>query len=143
MAYISKITTKFTGISPTVDPPHNALAAGPNNLLMIEGSTIEWTDLSGGNATAQSVYQFFNPLGPTADNALFDQRAVYDSVNGRFVVTMDNLGPNNVSNVDIAISKDSNPNDGWYFYSLNTDITINGQLTAADQPILAIDGSNI
>jgi hypothetical protein len=140
----SKIITSFSGISPTTDPPHNALAAGPNNLVMVEGSTIEWTDLSGGNATPQSVYNFFGPLGPTGDFALFDQRAVYDSVNGRFIVTMDNLNTTtNVSDVDIAISKDSNPNDGWFFYSLNTALTINGQLTASDQPILSVDGTNI
>src|SRR6266568_900494 len=48
-----------------------------------------------------------------------------------------------ISNIDIAVSKDSNPNDGWYFYSLNSSLTINGQLTAADQPTVSLDGANI
>src|SRR6516165_6574870 len=103
MTYISKITTAFTGISPTVDPPHNALAVGPANIVMVEGSTVEWTDLSGASATSQSVYQFYSSLGATDAFGLFDPRAAYDSVNGRFVVTMDNVAPNNVNNVDIAI----------------------------------------
>ncbi|MDX8489944.1 phosphoesterase, partial [Mesorhizobium sp. VK2B] len=140
-----QITTQFSGISDTSsDPPHNALAVGPSYIVMAEGSRIEWTNLSGGAANLQSVYQFFGSLGSTAANALFDPRAVYDSVNNRYVVTMDNIGSNGaISNIDIAVSKDSNPNDGWYFYSLNTSLTINGQLTAADQPILSLDGTNI
>ncbi|WP_217578664.1 Ig-like domain-containing protein [Mesorhizobium sp. GbtcB19] len=145
MTSSSQITTQFSGISDTSsDPPHNALAVGPSNIVTAEGSQIEWTDLSGGTVSVESVYQFFGSLGPSATNALFDPRAVYDSVNNRYVVTIDNLGSNGaISNIDIAVSKDSNPNDGWYFYSLNTSLTINGQLTAADQPILSLDGTNI
>src|SRR5205807_7285927 len=48
-----------------------------------------------------------------------------------------------VSNIDIAVSKDSNPNDGWYFASLNTSLTINGRLTGSARPMLSIDGSRI
>ena len=47
------------------------------------------------------------------------------------------------SNIDIAVSKDANPNDGWYFGTLNTTVTINGQSTVSDQPTLSVDGSNI
>jgi hypothetical protein len=145
MTSSSQINTLLSGISDTSsDPPHNALAVGPNNIVTAEGSRIEWTDLSGGTANLQSVYQFFGSLGPTATNALFDPRAAYDSVNQRYVVTVDNIGSNGtISNIDIAVSRDSNPNDGWYFYSLNTSLTINGQLTAADQPTVSVDGTNI
>jgi len=48
-----------------------------------------------------------------------------------------------ISDIDIAVSKDSNPNDGWYFASLNTSLTINGQLTGSDRPMLSADGTNI
>ncbi|KAA3448792.1 hypothetical protein C7I87_20655 [Mesorhizobium sp. SARCC-RB16n] len=145
MTSSSQINTLLSGISDTSsDPPHNALAVGPNNIVTAEGSRIEWTDLSGGTANLQSVYQFFGSLGPTATNALFDPRAAYDSVNQRYVVTIDNIGSNGaISNIDIAVSRDSNPNDGWYFYSLNTSLSINGQLTAADQPTVSVDGANI
>ena len=145
MTSSSQINTLLSGISDTSsDPPHNALAVGPNDIVTAEGSQIEWTDLSGGMANLQSVYQFFGSLGPTATNALFDPRANYDSVNQRYVVTVDNIGSNGtISNIDIAVSRDSNPNDGWYFYSLNTSLTINGQLTAADQPTVSVDGTNM
>ncbi|EKS28269.1 beta strand repeat-containing protein [Afipia felis] len=140
-----EIETQFSGISdPSSYPPHNALAVGSNYILMAEGSKIEWSNLTGGASTTQSVYQFFKSLGSTATNALFDPRAVYDSVNGRYIVTMDNIGSNGtVSNIDIAVSKDSNPNDGWYFASLNTSLTLNGSLTSSDTPVVSVDGSNI
>ncbi|MGX7871608.1 beta strand repeat-containing protein [Mesorhizobium sp. ORM6] len=147
MTYSSQINTLFSGISDTSsDPPHNALAVGPNNVVMAEGSRVEWTDLSGGGGASsfQSIYQFYGSLPASARNSLFDPRAAYDSVNQRYVVTADNIGSNGtISNIDIAVSKDSNPNDGWYFYSLNTSLTINSQLTAADQPTVSLDGTNI
>ena len=145
MTYTSQIETSFSGISDlTSNPPHNALAAGPGYIVTSEGARIAWTDLSGGSEVLQSIYQFFAPLGPTATNALFDPRAVFDPVNGRYVVTVDNIGSNGtISNIDVAVSKDSNPNDGWYFVSLNTSLTINGQLTSSDQPTVSVDGTNI
>jgi Ca2+-binding RTX toxin-like protein len=145
MGGTSIVRTSLSGISdPNNYPPHNAIAVSPNNVVTAESSMIEWTNLTGGNAVTQSAFSFFSSLGATATNALFDMTAAYDAVNGRFVVLADNLASNGaVSNIDIAVSKDSNPNDGWYFASLNTALTINGQLTAADRPIVSVDGSNI
>jgi hypothetical protein len=141
----SEVETRFSGISDTADyPPHNALAVGPNNIVMLEGSRIEWTNLTGGSPTLQSKYQFFGSLGSAATNALFDPRAVYDPINQRYIVTIDNLGPNGAtSNINIAVSKTSNPNDGWNFASLNTSLTINGQATVSDTPVVSVDGTNI
>jgi hypothetical protein len=120
------------------------LAVGPNYIVMAEGSLIEWTNLAGGAPTQQSVYQFFKPLGSSKTNALFDPRAVYDPINQRYIVTMDNIGSGGtISNIDIAVSKTSNPNDGWYFASLNTALTINGRATSSDTPVVSVDGSNI
>ncbi len=142
MSYSSQIATVFSGPSSSTNPPHNGLAVGPNNIVMVEGSRIEWTNLSGGSPTVQSTYNFFSSLSPTG--GLYDQRCVYDSVNQRYIVIMQyGASGATVSDVDIAVSKDSNPNDGWYFASLNTSLTINGQLTGSDRPMLSIDGSNI
>ncbi|TYL96787.1 hypothetical protein FXB40_10780 [Bradyrhizobium rifense] len=139
----SSIQTLFSGPSTTSNyPPHNGLAVGSNFVVMIEGSLIEWTNLAGGSPTQQSVYSFFSSLSPTG--GLFDQRVVYDSVNQRFVAMMEYLAPNGTTTaMDIAVSKDSNPNDGWNFSQLNTTVTINGQLTDSDRPMLAVDGSNV
>jgi hypothetical protein len=144
-AAVAQLETQFSGPSVTSTyPPNNGLAVGPNNVVMMEGSRIEWTNLAGGSPTLQSVYTFFSPLGSTAASSLNHPRAVYDSVNQRYIVVMDNSpSGHTISNIDIAVSKDSNPNDGWYFASLNTSLTINGQLTSADSPTLSVDGTNI
>ena len=143
MSYSSQIQTSFSGPSDTSTyPPHNGLAIGTNFVVMIEGSLIEWTNLTGGSPTQQSVYSFFSSLSPTG--GLFDQRVVYDSVNQRFVAIMEYLAPDGTTtDIDIAVSKDSNPNDGWTFSQLNTTVTIGGQSTDSDRPILAVDGSNV
>jgi len=49
MSYSSHIATVFTGPSSSTNPPHNGLAVGPNNVVMVEGSRIEWTNLAGGS----------------------------------------------------------------------------------------------
>ncbi|MEH2486799.1 beta strand repeat-containing protein [Bradyrhizobium sp. AZCC 2230] len=143
MSYSSTIQTSFSGPSTTSTyPPHNGFAVGSNYVVMIDGSQIEWTNLTGGSPTVQSIYSFFSPLSPTG--GLFDQRVVYDSVNQRFVAMMEYLAPDGTTtSIDIAVSKDSNPNDGWTFSQLNTTITINGQSTDSDRPTLAVDGSNV
>jgi len=75
----SQIDTEFSGISVTATyPPHNGLAVGPNNIVMVEGSRIEWTNLAGGSPTVQSTYNFFSSLSPTG--GLYDQRCVYDPI---------------------------------------------------------------
>jgi hypothetical protein len=141
----AQIETQFSGVSVTSTyPPNNGLAVGPNNVVMMEGSRIEWTNLTGGSPTLQSIYNFFSPLGATAANSLNHPRCVYDSVNQRYIVVMDNSASGHtISNIDIAVSRDSNPADGWYFASLNTSLTINGQLTSADSPMVSVDGTNI
>jgi hypothetical protein len=141
----AQVETQFSGISVTgTYPPNNALAVGPNYVVSMEASRIEWTNLTGGSPTVQSVYNFFSPLGATADNSLHHPRAVFDSVNQRFIMVMDNTASgHSISTIDIAVSKDSNPNDGWYLTALNTSLTINGQLTSADSPKLSVDGTNI
>ena len=73
---------------------------------MMEGSRIEWTNLAGGSPTLQSVYTFFSPLGSTAASSLNHPRAVYDSVNQRYIVVMDNSpSGHTISNIDIAVSR--------------------------------------
>ncbi|MBV9432191.1 MAG: phosphoesterase, partial [Hyphomicrobiales bacterium] len=137
------VTTSFSGISdPTNWPPENGLAVGPAYVVMVESSKIEWTNLTGGAAFNESLYTLFGSLSASQRNSLLDARVAYDSVNGRFVVMAMNLGTNE-SNIDIAVSKDSNPNDGWYVGSVSSLLTINGAVTQADMPYLSVDGNNI
>jgi hypothetical protein len=139
----SSVNAKFSGISdPNNYPPENALAVSSSFVVMAESSKIEWTNLTGGAAVTQSFYTLFAALPAAQRNSLLDARVAYDSVNQRFVVMAENLG-SNASNIDIAVSKDSNPNDGWYVGSVNSLLTINGSATFADMPYLSVDGTNI
>ena len=138
----STVKTSFSGITDPNDyPPENALAVGPGFVVMAESSDVEWTNLTGGSAVTESLSTLFSSLGAST-NSLLDARAVYDSVNQRFVVMAENLGTG-VSSIDIAVSKDANPNDGWYVGSFNSELTINGDVTQADMPYLSVDGKNI
>ncbi|WP_442755235.1 metallophosphoesterase [Methylocystis sp. JAN1] len=136
------IVTSFSGPSSTSTyPPHNALCVGPNHAVMIEGSQIQWTNLTGGSPVTTGVYSFFASLNPT--KGLYDQRCAFDTVNKRFVVIMEYGAGAPDSAIYFAVSKDANPNDGWLFASFNTLLTINGQTSASDRPSLAVDGTNV
>ena len=99
------------------------------------------TDLSGGAATTNSQFQLFSSLGTTLDNSVFDTRAAYDSSTGRFVMIANNLQPGGTStNIDIAVSRDSNPADGWYIGSIDTS---EGGTAQSDMPYLSVSNGNI
>ena len=144
----ANVQSSFSGITDPDFPPDNELAVGPTNAVMAEGEAVEWTNLSGGSPTRQSAYNFFPPLGgaSTWTGSLKDISCSYDSINHRFIVVAENLVPHSsgdTSNIEIAVSKDSNPNDGWYFGSISSSLTINGTATASDEPTVSVDGSNI
>ena len=138
----STIITSFSGISdPNNYPPENALAVGPQSILTAESASYEVTNLAGGAATTKSQFQLFSSLGPTLDNSVFDTRAAYDSSTGQFVMIANNLQPGGAStNIGIAVSKDSNPADGWRVGSIDTS---NGGTTQSDMPYLSVSGGNI
>jgi hypothetical protein len=57
MSGSSQILTRFFGPSVTSTyPPFNGLAAGPSNIVMVEGSRIEWTNLTGGSPVVQRAH---------------------------------------------------------------------------------------
>ena len=140
----ASVTAQFSGISdPTNYPPENALAVGPANVLMAETTHYEFTNLSGGAATTGSLYTLFTSLGSTLDNSLLDARAAYDGSTGRYVLIAENFQPGGGSfrtNIDIAVSKDSNPADGWYVASIDTS---NSGTAQQDMPYLSVSGGNI
>ncbi len=118
--------------------PDCSLAAGIANVVTVENARIQWYDKSGNLQSDQSLNAFF---GLPNSTEISDSRVVYDNVNNRFVLESD--GYSNSSFINIAVSKDSNPNDGWNFATIDTSLTINGQDTWADFPGLATDGKAI
>ncbi|MCW2275178.1 hypothetical protein M2321_002763 [Rhodoblastus acidophilus] len=139
----STIDLVLSGISdPNNYPPQNALAVGGAYIVTAESSMLRWTNLTGGAVVDMSLYTLFSSLPAEQRNSLLDARVVFDVVNQRFVLMAMNLG-SGVSNINIAVSKTANPNDGWYVGSANALLTINGVATYADMPYLSVDGTNI
>ena len=91
----------------------------------------------------ESLYTLFGSLPASQTNSLLDARVAYDSVNQRFVIMAENLSGSTVSNIDMAVSKNSNPSDGWNVGSANSELLIGGSATQSDLPSLSVDGTNI
>ncbi len=138
--------TSFSGISdPNNTPPQNALAVGPQSHFHGRDPRLRWSPTSTATRLcddwAPSMFSGSSsrPLGsPTLDNTLLDARAAYDSSTGRYVIIANNFQPgggNFGTNIDIAVSKDSNPADGWYLASIDTS---NGFTTQSDMPYLSV-----
>jgi hypothetical protein len=128
------VVTSFVGLNTNdaggqVEPPDPIGAAGPTAVVEMVNSNIAFYDKVSGNLLApqQGLDKFFAPADPTP--TLFsDVNVTYDEQAGRFFVsTMDialDLDPTkDASYFDFAISKDSNPLDGFQFYQINTTET--------------------
>ncbi|MBV9636300.1 MAG: hypothetical protein JO163_07330 [Methylobacteriaceae bacterium] len=133
------LTISFDGIGDTGwFPPDNGTAAGPTNIVEAVNETLAWYDKSGVQQHTETLQSFF---GTSAADTLFDPRVVYDEYNGRFVLIADETNSTaHTSSLYIAVSKDSDPNDGWYKTSFSTTGTDgNGNPEWADYPTLGID----
>jgi len=132
-------------------PPDPIGAAGPNYLVSVTNTSIEWFSKSTGarlnsqrlgmNAT-DAVGSFFESLSP--ETGTFDPKVVYDQYNGRFVVTaFETTTLPNKSKIFIAVSKTSDPTAGWWFTEINSAITVGTKLSYADYPGLAVSSTGI
>ena len=132
-------------------PPDPHGAAGLDHLVIIGNVTIEWRPKVGISSTPEfqsSIKNFFAALpgpppgpGTTLGTFTFDPKVIYDQYRGRFVVVaLELLGnPSNQSRILLAVSKTSNPNDGWWLHAIDSKINIGGQDRWVDYPGLACD----
>ena len=121
-------------------PPDPIAAAGPDHVVSIVNSSIEWYTKSGTLQASLSLEgDFFGPLSPEARP--FDPKVIYDQYEDRFVVIalVRVFSPATVSRILVAVSDDEDPNGTWYFDSINSKLTINSVDGWADYPGLAID----
>lgn len=117
--------------------PDASLAIGPGHVITVENVRIQWYDRNGRLQSDKSQFEFFN-TSLSEVPVLADARVVYDTVNNRFVVVS-----TGGTKIFVAVSKDSDPNHGWNYGTINAGLTINGQSTYADYPGLATDGRAI
>jgi hypothetical protein len=132
-------------------PPDPIGAAGPNHLVCVVNTSIEWYTKAGvkqnsqrlGRNAATAAGSFFASLNPT--NNTFDPKVIYDQHAGRFlVVTLERQGnspgsPTNSSRILLAVSDDSDPNGTWYFAAFDSMINLGGTDTWGDYPGFAVD----
>ncbi|MCA9092340.1 MAG: hypothetical protein KDA68_02540 [Planctomycetaceae bacterium] len=138
--------TGFYAIPPD---PHGAV--GPNHVVSVVNTSIEWHTKAGvqensqrlGKNSSTIVGSFFEPLTPA--NKLFDPKVIYDQISERFIVVAlerqdtargDSV---NTSRILVAVSDDSNPNGTWYYLAIDGKVNFSGTDTWADYPGLAID----
>ncbi len=124
-------------------PPDPHGAAGPNHVVNVVNTSIEWYTKDGTRQHSGSLQSFFTSLSPV--NNGFDPKVLYDQYEGRFVVvTMErqdtaNGDPTNSSRILLAVSATSDPNGTWYYTAINSMVNIGGTDTWADYPGFAVD----
>ncbi len=132
-------------------PPDPIGAAGPTHFVSVTNTSIEWFTKAGvmnsskrlGKNATTYVGSFFQSLIPLTGT--FDPKVIYDQYNGRFVVVAleQTTTPSQTSRILVAVSKTSDPNTGWWFYQINSKISIGGQQSYADYPGLAVSSTGI
>ena len=121
--------------------PHGA--AGPNHVVNVFNTSIEFYQTDGTANGSQSLQNFFAPLAPA--NFTFDPKVLFDQYEQRFVVVtlerQDTAGgdPTNSSRALVAVSDDADPNGIWYMQAINTNVNIGGTQTWFDYPGFAVD----
>jgi hypothetical protein len=132
-------------------PPDPIGVAGPNHVVNVVNTSIQWYTKAGGQQNNQRLGRnsstaagsFFELLSPI--NGTFDPKVIYDQYAGRFlVVTLEMSGtttnnPDNVSRILLAVSDDSDPNGTWTYQAIDAKLTISGGDSWADYPGFAVD----
>lgn len=97
-------------------PPDPDLAVGPNHVIAVVNMRIMVLDKAGNQISEQYLEDFWGDLG--ANYFVFDPVAQYDHYAGRYVVVAAEHegGNSSQSRLDVAVSKTSDPTDGWHKY---------------------------
>jgi RTX calcium-binding nonapeptide repeat (4 copies) len=132
--------TGFYNIPPD---PHGAV--GPNHVVSVVNTSIQWHLKDGTLQNNQSLQNFFSSTTGT-----FDPKVIFDQHSNRWVVvTLENQGRNSgnaaddISRIYVAVSDDADPNGTWYRTTIDSRLNINGVNTWADYPGIAVDGDAI
>lgn len=127
------------------DPADPNGAVGPNHVVDAVNTEIQWFTKAGVNQMSEPFNQFFAPLGTDSSTFMSDPHVIYDQYSQRFVVVMLTLKDPSLtgdvtsdSHVLMAVSKDADPNDGWYYQDIHTKLNINGTDGWLDYPGLSV-----
>lgn len=122
-------------------PPDPHGTAGQDHVVNVVNKSIEWYTKAGTQENSQSLQSFFSSVTRT-----FDPKVLYDTYHSRFlVVTLELEGRDDMSAatdksvIYFAVSKTSDPNDGWWKFSFNALTVISSNNTWADYPGFGVD----
>ena len=124
-------------------PPDPIAAAGPEHIVSIVNSSIEWYSKSGMLRFSRPLGDidrdddFFDVLNP--QSRPFDPKVIYDQYAGQFLVIALEQDDAGISRILVGISDDENPFGAWYFFAIDSSIFIWPSFTWADYPGLAVD----
>jgi len=100
-------------------PPDPDLAVGPDHIVGVVNMRVAVYDKAGNELFHEYLEDFWGDLG--ANYFVFDPVAQYDHLADRFVVvSAEHRGGDSYNcYLDVAVSKTSNPMDGWHKYSFS------------------------
>ncbi|HKW13104.1 MAG TPA: FlgD immunoglobulin-like domain containing protein [Candidatus Krumholzibacteria bacterium] len=138
-------------------PVDATCAVGPGHVMTAGNAIIEWRTkdyLGSAPQYRSSLKDFFAPIPAPAPNPGvgtslgtygFNPRVLYDQYAGRFLVFMlerwdvANGNASNESRILLAVSRTSDPNDGFWYHAINSKTNISGADTWIDYPGVAVD----
>ncbi len=135
----------------TFIPVDASCAVGPEHVMTAGQCVIEWRTkdyLGSAPQYRSSLFQFFSAIpapnpGPGPGTSLgtfgFNPRVLYDQYEGRFLVVVLERLDSGYSRILFAVSKTSDPNDGFWFHSIDSKQTISGAATWIDYAAVAVD----
>ena len=123
-------STNFAGLAfpdsqcgPNCEPPDAQVAAGPNNIFEVINVAGKIYDKSGN--TVLAAFNLNHLFNMNIDLFSSDPRIEYDTISGRWLVSLLILDTTDITTAqngsfNLAVSKTSNPLDGFNVYSIET-----------------------
>lgn len=152
--------TTFLDLAKQGDPdtratPAPILAAGLEHIVQVTNSRILWANKDGSERSYINFREIFPEVTDLANPGLElltgDPHVIFDDLSNRFVVITQetrghqttNVQSDDLSRIHIAVSKSSNPNDGWHVSAIDLETTTVKTGHFSDIPSFAIDKNSI
>ena len=113
----------FNGLNDnsTSIPPDVNGTVGPNHTIVTLNTQVRIQDKTGVNISTVSLNSFWSPIGGLTST--YDPKALYDHVANRWIIVSSAEPQSNNSCTLLAVSKTSDPTQGWNMYKVDVDAT--------------------
>lgn len=129
-AYSNKASSAVASIPPiknfnglndnsTSIPPDVNGTVGPNHTIVTLNTQVRIQDKNGVNISTVSLNSFWSPIGGLTST--YDPKALYDHVANRWIIVSSAEPQSNNSCTLLAVSKTSDPTQGWNMYKVDVD----------------------